>query len=256
MGNVRLCRVKTADDPFYIEAVGVNITTYEELCWYITRDPALLDDHIFHEDLVRFVAQELKLTALAQTMEKALAEEDMAGFFLPILKEDGYLSQNEYQAFSRRFTALLSEDKAVRAKKRADALVGAERLAGAIALYREILKEEGRYEAVFTAAVCHNMGVAYARLFQYREAAAAFERAYDLARTKAYLKALLFALALSIPKEKYDERVKELGVDRETQREVMEEVLKASSEVPEGEAEDRETYLAELTGRYHRAADV
>ncbi|MDO4478153.1 MAG: tetratricopeptide repeat protein [Lachnospiraceae bacterium] len=257
MSGYRLCRVEPAEKPFYIETIGVNIFTLEELCYYIVNDMALLDETLMNKTLTAWIGTELKLPELAETLNYLLADgADADEFVIPILKEDGYLSYNEFQNFRMLLTKQGKEPRRLRLKKKADALVGSDKLVGAIAVYRKVLELDlSDAKDSFVAAVHHNMGVAFVRLFRYREALECFEKALKVTYTREYLKTYLFAYALSKPRDKYEEKCAELGVDDRTRAEVEEELRAMPPEVPVAEGEiDR--YLSGLTRAYHRAADA
>jgi tetratricopeptide (TPR) repeat protein len=257
MSGYRLCRVDMAEKPYYIENIGINIFSLEELCYYIVNDTALLDETIMNKTLTEWLSTELKLVQLSQTLDKLLSEGcSMADFAVPILREDGYLSYNELQNFRALLVKLGEESREIRLKKKADALVKCDKLSGAIAVYRKVLELPGLHvKDSFIAVLYHNMGVAYIRLLQYREALECFEKALKLAYTRPYLKAYLLAFALCKPKEKYEAKLEELGVDEKTKKEVEEELRESyggQSETPR----NMDHYLDGLTRSYHKAADL
>ena len=43
MAGYRLCRVKTAENPFFLENISTNIYSIEELCYFFTNNVPLLD---------------------------------------------------------------------------------------------------------------------------------------------------------------------------------------------------------------------
>lgn len=257
MSAYRLCRTDEAEQPYYIETIGINIYSLEELCYYLVNDTPLLDETIMNKTLTAWIDTELHLRQLAENLNRVVTEDgSLADFVLPILKEDGYLNFRELQNFKVMLLKMLEEPREVRLKRKGDALVKGDKLSAAIAVYHQILELPSlKVRDSFLAVVYHNMGVAYIRLLQYREALECFERALKMAYTREYLKTYLYAFALSKPRDKYEEKLRELGVDEKTREEVSRELSEAASLSGEN-PEDTEAYLDSLTRAYHRAADV
>lgn len=257
MSGYRLCRTDVAEKPYYIESIGINIFSWEELCYYLVNDTPLLDETIMNKTLTAWIDRELHLPKLAQNLNRMITEDgSLADFVLPILKEDGYLDLRELQNFRVRLLKMGDEPRELRLKKKGDALVGRDKLKAAITSYRQILELPSlKVKDSFLAVVYHNMGVAYIRLLQYREALECFDKALKLAYTRDYLKTYLYAFALCKPREKYEEKLRELRVDEETRQEVSSELSEAASLAGENPG-DTDAYLDSLTKAYHRAADV
>ena len=205
MGCLRLCLTKRAEEPFYIASIGVNARSIEEICYFIVNETALLDESFVCRELARWVEEQLGMAALARTLEKVLGEEEpTAPFVTTILREEVYLSHRDMQAFERRLQALSRDSEAVRLKKKGDALVRCGRLAGAVNVYREVLRmEECRSGEVLAASVWHNIGVAHMQLLAYPEALSDFEKALSLSYTREALKDYLYVCAIARPREKY-----------------------------------------------------
>ena len=52
MGSCILCRTKRAEKPFYIENIGVNIYSIEELCYFFHHNIYLIDGTLINEELI------------------------------------------------------------------------------------------------------------------------------------------------------------------------------------------------------------
>ena len=258
MGAYRLCRIQKAENPYYLETIGVNAWSYEEICYYILNYPSLIDETFMSVKLARWLSDELGLLKLGRDLEKALEEEkSLMSFVVPILKEDGYLTQGELQGFEARLMRAEEESPDELLKKKGDALVRCGRLAGAIAAYDEILgKVDPGRSKMFLSSVCHNKGVAYMRLFEYAEALTSFEKALELTHTKDALKTYLYACAIAKPRDRYEEELARYGVDEATAAEIDRELQKVNDTVPPTPETETDKYLMALTSRYHRAADV
>jgi tetratricopeptide (TPR) repeat protein len=123
-----------------------------------------------------------------------------------------------------------------RRRKRADILVAHQKYTAAIEAYKRILAEEnvenpGHH---FFGMVYHNMGVTYAKLFQFEEASACLGKAYENLHTRESLKDYLFCLQIKSGQEAFRKACEEYEVDETTRRE-MEEALAAFRDAREEE---------------------
>ena len=51
MSGCRLCQVRLAKNPYYIESISTNIYSIEELCFYLQNNIYLIDQTIVNEKL-------------------------------------------------------------------------------------------------------------------------------------------------------------------------------------------------------------
>lgn len=125
----------------------------------------------------------------------------------------------------------------------------------------------------FIGEIYHNMGCAYARLFQMEEAIRCFEIAYGKLHTIGAVKSLLYAVYMEHGVDAFVEKAKELEVDEERQEEIYVEVEEAVEDLydtPEGQEYKKlleekqqgreEDYqqgmkqlLEQLTAEYHKS---
>lgn len=125
----------------------------------------------------------------------------------------------------------------------------------------------------FIGEIYHNMGCAYARLFQMEEAIRCFEIAYGKLHTMGAMKSLLYAVYMEHGVDAFVEKAKELEVDEERQEEIYVEVEEAVEDLydtPEGQEYKKlleekqqgreEDYqqgmkqlLEQLTAEYHKS---
>ncbi len=180
MSELWICREQTARVPYRLEVPGVEITTIEELCYYLYHSMEYVDESVMEEPLFAWLSGELKLPRLAAGLREERGRGRSAfwcAWFL--LKEAGMYTQEELSQFQALCLTLEQKDEGERQKLRADRMLANGRLEAAILEYRRLLsRERGKENQELLGAVCHNMGVAYARLFLFQEAAEAFQQAY------------------------------------------------------------------------------
>ena len=125
----------------------------------------------------------------------------------------------------------------------------------------------------FIGEIYHNMGCAYARLFQMEEAIRCFEIAYGKLHTMGAVKSLLYAVYMEHGVDAFVEKAKQLEVDEERQEEIYVEVEEAVEDLydtPEGQEykklleekqqgreedyqQGMEHLLEQLTAEYHKS---
>ncbi len=254
MGAYILCKVRRAQNPYYIDSIGLRIYSIEELCYYLCRNLPLLDQTILNEGLAAWLQTELGLIHLGQRLGQLVQREFTIGeYILPILKEINYLNHGEFQELEASLARQEGQPLPVRLKMKGDALFFHEKYIKAIETYG--LAMEGRLEAnlgsQFQGELYNNMGCAYARLFQMDEACDCFRKAYEALHTQATLKSYLFAIYMRDGKEAYDRAGDRLGVDPAT-REAMDQEI-AQVQVPQPPSEEElEGKLEEWIRAYHR----
>lgn len=181
MGELLICHEPIASLPLYIEGIGQNIYSMEELCYYIMGNTYLIDLSFMSEELCTWVEKQMGLYKLAETLRDIMRSQGkLSDFVLAILEYSGYNSMQEMQEII--FTIRQMEEKSDFEcnKIRADLLMEKEKYLGAIYEYKRLLDSEDVKEADATLLgnIWHNLGTAYARLFLFEEAAACYDKAY------------------------------------------------------------------------------
>ena len=124
MSGYHLCQVKKARHPYFIESISTNIFTIEELCFYLEKNIYLLDQTIINEKLLDWIRDELGLVRLYRKLYEQLENEETIGnFILPIFKEIGYLSHDEFRELQEKIRTIEIQPEDLRRKIKADYLV-------------------------------------------------------------------------------------------------------------------------------------
>ena len=138
---------------------------------------------------------------------------------------------------------------------------------------QELPRQEILLGKQFIGEIYHNMGCAYARLFQMEEAIRCFEIAYGKLHTMGAVKSLLYAVYMEHGVDAFVEKAKELEVDEERQEEIYVEVEEAVEDLydtPEGQEykklleekrqgkedayeQGMKLLLEQLTAEYHKS---
>ncbi len=251
MSTVILCQTKTAQTPFYVNDTGTNLYSAEELCWYMEHNLPVLDRGFFAEPLQEWIRTELGLEKLADTLNDRWEAEELPhleDLALPVYDEISWLPAEERTDMIRRLQDLENLPMPEREKLRADCLTGYHRYMLAIRLYREILGIAGE-DSLIKGKVWHNMGVAYAGMFQMEEACDCFRRAWEIQKSEVSLRCLLCCSALHGGQEEFDRAADDCGADM-TFRTELEDAMDALKKLDL--PADPEAALRDWVREYHR----
>ena len=84
--SVIVCGQKRAEHPFYLEELGINIYSCQELCYVVYHHPLLFMDGIMDQSLVDFIRNEFNMgfvaARLEQRMKSGEKQEDILLFFM------------------------------------------------------------------------------------------------------------------------------------------------------------------------------
>lgn len=256
MSGYILCQKKKAVNPYFIENIGTNIYTIEELCYYLYHNIYLIDQTLINENLFQWLQEELEMSELAGKLRalqgKFAAAED---FLYPVFKSINYLSYEELKSLNVKLQKFNKEAQTVREKRKGDSLVENGMYIRAIHTYQRVLERDDLAEMRegFSGTVWYNLGCTYSYLFQKEKALECFWKSYELLHTGVTLKSYLLTYAALCSPEEYESRLAELGVDSRTRRE-LEEEQKSFENLPETPLQENqaEGLLESLTREYHR----
>ena len=212
MNSIKLCTIHT-DKPYYIKEVNKNIYSIEELSYYLYNYLYLVDDQFFSEELIEYIEKDLDQPNIAAGIRQSIANEGEIGEKISfIIKNSGYYTEIMEEKLGNHLKGLNSKTSAERMQAKADILMDTAKYNMAINYYSTILNKSLNNELPerFYGDVYNNLGVAYARLFEYEHAAAAFRCAYRLNNANESLESIIMCDLLSdnekrlkIDKDKY-----------------------------------------------------
>ena len=259
-----LCSTEIAVHPFYMETTGLYIYSIEELCYFLVNNLYLADETVFNDSLASWLENELHLTALAAKLRPKFGKyAELQELIYPVVKEINYLTYEEIKALNASIAVYNSESYVTRARKKGDTLLKNGILVDAIRVYQEALSRvesaepgTGLPESDFmqTPELYHNLGCAWARLFQMEKAVECFFSAYRWTGSDEDLKTYLLAYrSIRTPLE-YQDRLTELQTKDEVLSSISEnlEEFRRKPE-PVVYARDLDTLLTGLTEEYHRS---
>ena len=216
MGELLLCNEPIAAMPYYMESIGVNIYSIEELCYYISVNTFLLDKDFMKEELCTWIEKEVHLQKLAIILRDIMhGNRILSAFIEQILNSCGYCTRQEIIEIVSVIRQMEEKSDFECMKLRADKLMEKKRYLSSIYEYRRLLdKEEVKSEKPpLIGNIWHNLGTAYARLYLFEEAAKCYETAYGLNENVESVKECLFAYRCLNDEERFHEKAKKFGLD-------------------------------------------
>ena len=98
MGELLYCHEPIAALPYYVEGIGMNLYSMEELCYYIMENTFLLDNSFMSEELCTWVEKQMGLYKLAEQLRDIMrGKRLLSDFVLAILEQNGYCTMKEMQ---------------------------------------------------------------------------------------------------------------------------------------------------------------
>ena len=200
MGKIILCRAREAKQPLVVKDIGLKIYTLEELCYFIYNNIYFISIDFFDDDFNSFVEETGQKQLVQIIADLKSRNAGLAQIVLSVLKYVDYYSNEEIEQLSGVLGTLDSRNVYERLKARADTLLENKCYYGAVQNYAKII--EGTYDkslsGLFYARVYHNMGVAHARMFLYKQSVPYFEEAYKIGQHEESLKCLMAAKRLAM----------------------------------------------------------
>ena len=179
--SLLLCRQEHVKRPYFMEAMGVQLYSSQELSYVIYNHPLLVLEGFVDERLLTFLREELNQGFLALKLERWMKNGDNPDeALLIILQECDYYSMSEVGRFRQMTASLRKKHPADFKRMKADELFSLRQYGRAVELYQELLAyPPGEYvDDLFFAKIWNNLGSCYGRMFQTEKAFEAFENSY------------------------------------------------------------------------------
>lgn len=235
MSGLILCRERKAEKPYYIDSIGKRIYTVEELCFYFWHYPHLFDASKEAEQEGMAVAEwlfgELGMEKEAEQVKRLVkAHVRMQEWILELFRSTHYLTEKEQKEYVQKLQNLRELTPFERQKKRADHLVESQKYDKAIVEYHKLLQAEPEEKESIKADIYHNMGVAYARMFYFKESCDCFLKAFLMTPKKESLRQYKLAARLCEDEIEEDELVKEFPGAASMDIQIYEEMRQLENE--------------------------
>lgn len=193
MGRIIACIGNYAKTPYYYEDAGIHFYAIEELCYYICENALLLDKSFICTPLIQWIDEECGLSELAKQLYTLQKKPSLSLFIIAILQETHYCSQKELKEIELQLHDNSGMSEWEKKKIRADHLFGNHNYHMALLEYMKIAEDIKGKDSFFVSNIFHNMGVVYARLFQFEKAKEYFHKAYESCHNQESKDQFLFA---------------------------------------------------------------
>lgn len=181
--RVILCETKGTETSYIFPNTRIEVFSYEELCFYIYNNIALISAEYIAAPMFNWIEQELGLSDLAAALREMKEKEstDLTDLLTAILTYKEYYTIPEVKEFILQMERVKGLAKPQFRKLQADGFLRYHKYLKAAAIYDEILElNPDLNQAEFIGAIYHNKGVALAYNFEVAEAVECYLKAYEL----------------------------------------------------------------------------
>ena len=248
MIKVYTCIGRYAGTPYTIKKDAMHIYCIEELCFYIRQNACFMEDDFFDMSLITWIEEECNLPAIARQLKTRMRQQAHMDDMVQVLFDAiGYYDKNEIAEIRALLVSGSNMSDMERAKIRGDYFLRNKKYALAQEAYGMIINNGAMKERdrKYLAGAYNNMGVIYAHLFMYDNAAEYFKRAYETMEVAEYLESYVAALRMSKPEKIFLKMVNDIPGGFEAAASVEQRMSKSNAEYDTSDANDRICKLVE-----------
>lgn len=215
MGRVILCETETATISYIFPNTKIEVFSYEELCYYIYNNIALISEEYISTKLFQWIEMELGLPELAKLLQEKKQKEpnDLTDLLAAILTFKEYYTIPEIREFILRMERMKVLSAPQFRKMQADGFLRYRKYLKAASIYEEILDQNPDLNnEKLLASIYHNRAVALAHNFEIDQALNSYLKAYELTGDKRSIYEYLLLMAMLKPREDVEVLAKFYGV--------------------------------------------
>lgn len=182
MGRVYTCEGRVASVPYTIKNACVRVYCVEELCFYIINNAHFIEDDFIDNDMLTWFEEECNLPALSRKIRNGARTDNRTEKLVRIILETvHYCSDDEIDETVKVLKANRNISPLDKLKIRGDFFLKNEKYSLAESTYQDLVNLIDKDKDSSMLALCyHNLGVVYARLFMFENAADLFKQAYEI----------------------------------------------------------------------------
>lgn len=183
MSRIILCETKEATTSYIFPNTKIEVFSYEELCFYIYNNIALVSEEYIATPMFNWIEEELGLLELANLLREMKEKEsnDLTDLLTAILTYKEYYTIPEVKEFILQMERMKGLSKPQFRKMQADGFLRYHKYLKAAAIYDEILDQNPDLnQDAFLGAIYHNKAVALAYNFELAGAAECYLKAYEM----------------------------------------------------------------------------
>lgn len=226
MGRIIVRRKTEVKTAYEIPGLKLRVYTPEELVYAYYQNLPRLEPEIMDEELLSWLRGQGR-TSLSEKLLQIIKEEGdgFVSFVVQLFSEISFYSEEEIKEAGKALSNWNQAEPNIRKKEKLDYLFEVGRVKEAMEGYTEIIQQKDTLSDEFLAAVYHNQGVAYARLFDFAQAADSLKKAWELSGAPDSKELYMLSLRMSLPKESYVNRIGEEGLGEEQAVELEEKLM-------------------------------
>lgn len=207
-----LCVGKYSSVPYVIQGLEMRVYCIEELCYGLKENAFLIDSSIMSDTLLKWIREQCGLGELADFLYPMVHRQgSLSTYVSTILQYVGLYDAEtirQVDQILKRGAGLSGLEKR---KEQVDYLLKKKKYVAAIRGYEGLLLKWEEFGEMglaipgdeLKANVCHNKGVAYARLMLYGQAGDSFLSAYRLGGKEEEYLCFLATKRLELPERQY-----------------------------------------------------
>lgn len=172
MARVILCETTPATTSYIFPNTKIEVYSYEELCYYIYNNVALISGEYIGIGLFNWIENCLHLPELANSLRKVKAKDntDLTDLLTRILTYKEFYTIEEVKEFIFRLERIKGMSRPQFRKLQADGFLRYHKYMKAISIYDEILEQNKDVNKELLGAIYHNKAVALAHNFEIKNA--------------------------------------------------------------------------------------
>lgn len=216
MARVILCETKTATTSYIFPNTKIEVFSYEELCYYIYNNIALISEEYVGKKMFDWIEKELDMEELALTLRVVKEKEstDLTDLLTTILTHKEFYTIPEVKEFILQIERMKGLTAPQFRKKQADGFLRYRKYVKAASIYDEILDQyPDMNNDKLLGAIYHNRAVALANNFELKEAMLSYQKAYDLTGNKESIYQYLLLMATMKEQSDVEVMAKYYGVE-------------------------------------------
>lgn len=216
MARVILCETKVATTSYIFPNTKIEVFSYEELCYYVYNNIALLSEEYIGKKLFDWIEKELEMEELALKLRvvKDKDSTDLTDLLTTILTHKEFYTIPEIKEFIVQIERIKGLSAPQFRKKQADGFLRYRKYVKAASIYDEILEQySDMNNDKLLGAIYHNRAVALANNFELEEAMSSYKKAFELTENKESLYQYMLLLATVKDQAEVQEMAKLHGVE-------------------------------------------
>ncbi|MDE6760255.1 MAG: hypothetical protein K2J90_06160 [Lachnospiraceae bacterium] len=198
MGRVILCETIPAKTSYIFPNTKIEVFSYEELCFYVYNNIALISEEHIGVTIFHWIETELKLPELAQKLREIKQKDttDLTDLLTTILTFKEYYTIPEIKGFILQIERMKGLTPPQYRKLQADGFLRYRKYLKAAAIYDEILEQYPDLQNdKLLGAIYHNRAVALANNFELKDAAESYLKAYGYTKNNSSIYEYLLIMA-------------------------------------------------------------